>query len=726
MSVLAGWLPTSPWRRSVPVVLQSETSECGLTCLAMVAAFHGLQLDMPQLRRRFSTSVRGVGLGRMLEIARALGLDGRPLRIEPDYLSELSLPCILHWNLDHFVVLVAIRNGIATLHDPAHGVRRLPVEQLSHHLTGIVLELTPNAAFERADRRQKVALSQVLGRIQGMGKVAIQLLVLALVLEAFTLLLPFALQWVMDEVLVSGDIDLLNLIAIGFLFVVAFQALASALRGAAISAVGGSLGAQWTLQLFGHLLRLPMSFFLKRQVGDVMSRFASLASIQQTLTSSFIESVIDGLSAVLVLVLLAGYDLRLTVLVCLGVALYAGARWLAYRRLWLLKEAQLGQAAQQQTLLLESIFAMQTIKLANAQADRQARVANATVAMVNRDVALQRTGMAFAALQLWLFGSLRIVIIALAARSVLSGAFSAGMMVAFLVFADLFTTRAARLADRLVELSLLRLHAGRIADITLHAPEPHAITRYTGPKPQPSLEVQNLAFRYSDTDPWILSGLSFRVPAHQALAIVGPSGCGKTTLAKLLLGLIEPSEGRILIDGIDIQHLGLSAYRAMFGSVMQDDQLLTGSIADNISFFDAQARPEEIETAARLAAIDADIRAMPMGYETPVGDMGAALSGGQAQRLLLARALYRRPSLLLLDEATSHLDVPRERVVNAQIAALRCTRILIAHRPETIASADHVLVLDPEGAALMSPQQYLPALQAKGRTESPAAQRGGT
>lgn len=710
---LSAWLPSAPWRRSAPVLLQNEVAECGLACIAMVAAYHGCLIDLPQLRRRFSTSVRGASLGRMIEIAHALGMDTRPLRIEPEHLADLQLPCILHWNLDHFVVLVSLRAGVAEIHDPGCGLRRVTLAEVNRHLTGVVLELTPGASFERVDQRQTVPISSVLGRIQGLGQVLWQMLALALTLEAFTLLIPFALQWVLDEVLVGGDRDLLRLITIGFLAVVALQAATSALRGVAISAIGGSLNAQWTQRLFSHLLRLPMAFFEKRQVGDVMSRFASLQSIQQTLTGSFVESIIDGLSAVLILALLVSFDGGLSLIVVGGFLVYLTMRWLGYRRLWRLKEDQLAQSARQQTLLLESVFAVQTIKLANAEADRQARVGNATVAMLNRDVAVQRTISSFAAMQQWLFGSLRIVLIALAARMALDGRFSAGMLVSFLVFADLFATRTTRLIDKLVDLALLRLHIERIADITMTAPEVHDTTLYSGPAPRPMIEVERLGFRYSESEPWILRDLSFVIPAHQALAIVGPSGCGKSTLAKILIGLLPPTEGRVLIDGVDIQHFGLRNYRALFGVVMQDDRLLTGSIADNISFFDTAATPERIAEATRVAAIDQEIRAMPMGYETQVGDMGAALSGGQVQRLLLARALYRQTPLLLLDEATSHLDVPRERIVNAAIANLRCTRILIAHRPETIASADQVLVLDMQGAALMPPQQYLPALHAR-------------
>jgi ATP-binding cassette subfamily B protein RaxB len=239
---------------------------------------------------------------------------------------------------------------------------------------------------------------------------------------------------------------------------------------------------------------------------------------------------------------------------------------------------------------------------------------------------------------------------------------------------------------------MLQLQGERLADIVLTPPEEDA------PSPDPvivdaSLEVRNLSFRYSDTEPFVLQNCSFRIKPGESVAIVGPSGGGKTTLVKVMLGLLAPTDGQILVGGVDLQKLGVDAYRRLVGTVMQDDPLFAGSIADNVSFFDPSPSQEAVERCTRLAAVHDDIAAMPMGYHTLIGDMGAALSGGQRQRLLLARALYKQPRILFLDEATSALDVHRERQVNEAIRGLHLTRILIAHRPETIASAERVIVL---------------------------------
>jgi len=692
--------------RALPVIQQNELAECGLACLAMIAVHHGHDLDLASLRRRFPVSPRGATLARLIKTAGALGLDSRPLRAEVEHLAGLRLPCILHWDLNHFVVLKRIAGDRVELHDPAIGAVRMSLAEFGRHYTGIALELSPRADFAPMRERRRLSLSALAGRVDGLRRAGAQVLALALCLEGFTLLLPLAMQWVLDRVLVAADVDLLHLLGAGFLAVVVFQAALTAMRGWLIADLGSALNSQWLSNLFGHLLRLPLDFFEKRHVGGVMSRFVSVQAIQQTLTGSFVESLLDGLTVVLVLALLLFYSPPLTALVLAAFALYAGLRWLAFRRLRRLKEEQLIQVAQQQSLLIESIQGVQTIKLGNQQEERRARIANAAVEVARREAAIGRTNAAFGALSKLVFGAQRVLLIWLCAWLTLQGRFSAGMMVVFVAYADLFATRTGSLIDKLVDLRLLGLHGQRIADIALEPPEPHVHTDYAGPAPAPRIEVRGVSFRYADDEPWILRDCSFAIEDGESVAIVGPSGCGKTTLAKLILGLLRPSEGAILIGGVDIHRYGLGPYRDRFGAVMQEDVLFAGSIGENIAGFDSAADPQRVEAAARAARIHDDIAAMAMGYESLVGDLGSSLSGGQKQRVLLARALYRQPSILLLDEATSHLDVGREHEINREVAALRITRIVIAHRPDTIRSADRVVSLRDGGCEQFETSLY--------------------
>ncbi len=687
------------WSRSLPMMLQTEAAECGLACLAMVASYHGHDVDLAGLRRRFSTSLKGTTLARVMAMAGQLGFLCRPLKLDMDDLRQLKMPCLLHWDLNHFVVLKRVGKRHIAIHDPARGLRKLSWKEVSEHFTGVALELARSADFAPVRQRQAVSLRALTGRVRGLVPALAQILLLALALEVFALAAPFYLQWVLDQVMVSADHDLLSLLGLGFIGITVFSALVTAARSWAVTWLGATLNVQWASNLFGHLMQLPLDWFEKRHVGDVVSRFGSIQTIQRTLTTQFIGSLLDGLMSTATLVVMAFYSIWLTVLVVSLFVAYGLIRWALFNPLRRANEEQIVYAARQQSELLESIRGAMPIKLANKQGERLSRYANATVSTANRDIGIQRLGIAFTLTNQLLFGIGRVAMIWIAATLALKNKFSAGMLIAFIAYADQFTNRAAGLIDKWVDFSMLKLHVERVADIALTSPEKMAGSAWNGPIPEASVELRNVSFRYAEGEPWILKDCSLRIEAGESVAIVGPSGCGKSTLAKIVLGLLEPTEGEVRFGGIDIRKLGLDSYRQWTGAVMQDDQLFAGSASDNIGFFDPEATPVRVEAAARLAAIHDDIAAMPMGYQSWVGDMGSSLSGGQKQRVILARALYRRPKLLVLDEATSHLDVERERLVNMAVQRINITRIVIAHRPETVASMGKAIVLGGNKAA---------------------------
>lgn len=679
-------------RRRLPVFLQTEAAECGLASLGMVANFHGHRIDLAGLRRRFTVSLKGATLQYLMQIAGGLNLAPRPLRLELAELTQLRTPCVLHWDMNHFVVLRSVDRNGAVIHDPAFGVRRMPMAEVSKHFTGIALEVTPTAEFKAHDERRRVKLRDLTGPVVGLKRSLIQVLVLALALQAFAMVAPFYMQWVVDGAVVSADRDLLTVLGIGFLLLAIVQVAVSALRSWVVLYLGTTLNLQWLANVFSHLLRLPVSYFEKRHLGDVVSRFGAVGTIQRTLTSSFVEAFIDGLMAVATLAMMILYSGTLTAVAVTAVILYGMLRWLFYDPLRRATEEHIVHAAKQQSHFLETIRGVQSIKLFGRQEERRSRWLNLVVDAVNRDLATQKLSLGFRSANSFVFGAERVAVVWIGALLVLDNAFSVGMLFAFVAYKDQFSARVAGLVDKMIELRMLTLQAERLADIVLSPPEA------SGPAHAPdeieaSLEVRDLSFRYSDTEPFVVRNCSFRIEPGESVAIVGPSGGGKTTLLKLMLGLLAPTDGKVLAGGIDIEKLGIDHYRKLVGTVMQDDQLFAGSIADNISFFDPAPKQEAIERCARLAAVHDDIAAMPMAYNTLIGDMGAALSGGQRQRILLARALYKQPRILFLDEATSALDIQKERAVSEAIKSLNLTRILIAHRPETIASAGRVIVL---------------------------------
>ena len=680
----------------LPMYLQTEAAECGLACLAMIASYHGFPSEFTEMRRRLAVSLKGVTLRDLVSMADRLGFAVRPVRLELDELRMLKTPCILHWDLNHFVVLKRATHDSVVIHDPSAGVRRLQLALVSRHFTGVALELTPVGGYEPIKTAPRVGFRSLLGRMVGLKTSLARLLLLALAIQVFAVVSPFFMQWVVDHALVTADRDLLLTLALGFTLLLLVRTAVTAMRGWMVIALGASLKIQGRSNLFSHLLNLPAAYFEARHLGDVMSRFTSQETILQAITTDVVEAILDGFFASLTLVIMFVFAPGLTALVLGGALLYGLLRWAFYTPLRQASMEGIVWSARRDSHFLETLRGIKTIKLFNGQHGRLAHWLNLLVESVNRQLVTQNLRLVFKIINSLLIGGLAILVIGLGAQRVLENQMSIGMLLAFIAYKDQFLERVSNLVDKGVDLIMLRLHAERLADIALTCPEPHEqILESSEARPPVAIEVRNLRFRYGESEPWVLDGVCFRVEPGETVAIVGASGCGKTTLLKILASLLQPTQGEILVNGEPLAHLGIARWRSMIGVVMQDDQLFAGSIADNISFFADHPDPRRIEQCARHAAMHEDILAMPMGYNTLIGDMGTVLSGGQKQRVLIARGLYRQPSLLLLDEATSNLDVANEKAVSAAIRATRVTRIIVAHRPETIRSAERVISLNP-------------------------------
>jgi len=682
-------------RRRLPVQLQAEAAECGLACLAMIACWHGHETDIAGLRRRFATSAKGTTLRQLIAIAGRLHFTCRPLRLELDELVALRLPCILHWNLNHFVVLTRATEREIRIADPARGERCLSLAEAGRHFTGVALELQPAASFVPRRRQPTLSLAALVAGQRGLRSSLAQVLVLALALETVVLASPFFMQWVVDGAIVSGDRDLLLLLALGFGLLLLIQTAIAGARSLVILHASTHLSLQWNASLFAHLLRLPVAWFERRHVGDIVSRFGSLATLQRTLTTGFIEAFIDGLMAAATLALMLFYSATLSLIAVAAALLYALIRWGAYRPLRSATEEQVVFAARAESMFIESVRAVASIKLFNHEDARQARWMNATVDATNRSTAAERLTIAVRASQSLLAGGEHLLIVCLGASAVIDGFFSVGMLLAFVAYRAVFSSRVGALVDKWIQFRMLDLHRSRLADIALEPREEAAegLPSRTA-SGDSTIEAVGVSFRYGDDEPWVLKDVHLRIPAGDCVAITGASGCGKTTLLKILMGLLPPTAGEVRIAGVSVARIGVHEYRRRIAAVLQDDQLMAGSIEANIAFFEPGPDRSRAEACARLAAIHDEIAAMPMGYETLVGDMGSSLSGGQKQRVLLARALYKQPAVLFLDEATSHLDVRRESLINESVRRLPLTRVVVAHRPQTIASADRVVVLE--------------------------------
>ena len=682
-------------RSRLPIFQQSEAAECGLASLAMVAGYHGYKTDLSSLRRRFPVSLKGATLQNIISIADQIGLSSRPLRINMAGLKTLEVPAILHWNMNHFVVLAKAGRNHAVIHDPARGKVKLSYEEVSNHFTGIALELRPSPAFEEKEDIKPVRLTDFWSRISGLKRSMVQAFILSVFLQVFALTSPLYQQMVVDDAITKQDSDFLVVLAIGFAIMGVMNIAITYLRSMVMLHFSNALTFQMEINLFRHLLRLPVEFFEKRHIGDITSRFGSLGPIAGLFTGGLISVVLDGIMAIGTLALAFLYSAKLTLIVLAFLAFGFIVQWITFPITKKKNEEIMHLGAKEQTNFLETIRAARAVKIFGQESAREAQWQNMAAETLNANIWLAKFNLNIGTFTGLVGVGQSILTLYVGANLVIEGTMTIGMLFAYQAYAGQFSSRISALIGQLMSFRMLRLHLTRLADIVHTEAEikpdaessnvVHLDRRVNG-----SITLRNLHYRYGEQEPFVLKGVNMDIKPGEMIAITGASGGGKTTMLKVLLGLLAPQEGDILIDGQPLSLLGPQAYRSNLGVVMQDDQLLSGTIADNISFFDPNMDMEQVETCARLAHLDDDIKKNPMGYNSLVGDMGTTLSGGQKQRLLLARALYRKPRILFLDEGTANLDPTTEAYVGKVIRNLPITRIIIAHRPALTDMSDRV------------------------------------
>ena len=676
----------------LPVIQQTEAAECGLVCLAMISSYHGRRIDLNTLRRRHPVSLKGATLRALIQVASQMHFVCRPLRFELGHLKRLHMPTIVHWDMNHFVVLKSVTSRGILVHDPALGERFYPIAEASKHLTGVAVELSPSEGFRPKDERARLPFSTFWTQLNGSRHALIQILILSAVLEIFVIASPFYLQLTIDEVIARGDADLLIVLALGFGLLGAIKVGSTAIRSLVILVVQNVLHFQIGARLFHHLVRLPIAYFEKRHIGDILSRFTSIEPIRSALAEGMIAATIDGLMALATLAMIVVYSTQLALVVVAAFMIYTVVRLGLYRLLRERSLAAIEAKAHENSTFIETLRAVQSLKIFNRESDRESQWLNRYGDVVSANVRLGRAKIAFATINDALFALENVVTIYLAARLALSNSLTIGMIFAFMSYKQHFTEKAVQLVEKALDFRILELHLERLADIALSPLERgHDQVLAYMRQIRGQIELRNVFFRYAETEPLVLEDISFIIEPGEFVTIMGPSGAGKTTLVKIMLGLLEPTRGEVLIDGVPLSTIGPRAYREHVGAVMQEDQLLSGSVADNICFFDPSFDQERMIQCTQLAGIHEEIMAMPMSYNSLIGDMGSSLSGGQKQRVLLARALYRRPRILFLDEGTAHLDVENEININHALKRLQMTRICVAHRPEISSGASRML-----------------------------------
>ncbi len=681
----------------VPVLLQQTPTECGPACLAMVMNAFGHRLTVEDCVEAAGTGRDGASARTLIRAATALGGQARALSVADHRLPGVAVPAIVHWRFNHFVVVERVRRHGVVIVDPGRGRRHVNHEEFSDGFTGVVVEvrqaehISPGSDPPPSGVRMMMSM---LSRVPAVRSLSAQLLLAALVLQLLAVAPAVVSLVVFNQILPFGLTEVISsaLIAVGILVIVRF--VVSLSRSSMLLTLQNRADRTLTDRALETILGLRYNFFEGRGHGDTVMRLMSTATIRQALGLQALGAILDllvsvGYVAVLAvvawwaLIVAGGLGVAQIVLV-LGIS-----RWLQPRI-----DEELHDQASTQNAMVEVVAAMSTIKANASEPVVLARLRDAHERQLVSGLRRGRVG----AIGEALVGSLQVaaplVIVLWGTERVVNGNSSVGALVAASLLGALLMSSLASSVASVQQLLLVSRIADRLADLfrqPLEQPDPNLPRwgRLSG-----SLDVRGLQIRYGAHAAPVVDGVSFRIEPGQMLAIVGPSGAGKSTLLKALIGLLEPSAGSICYDGQEMRGRDLGSLRRQLGVVLQEVAIFAGTVRDNIAFDDPDVSQAEVERAAAQACLLGDVLAMPMGFDTQVGEGGVSLSGGQRQRLAIARALLRRPSIMFLDEATSHLDIRTEAAVAQALESLDCTRIVIAHRMSTVRAANQILVLD--------------------------------
>lgn len=687
-----------PWRGRFPFVEQIDQMDCGAACLAMVCRAFGRRVSLARIRQLCHTAADGTSLRGLCAAAGELGLAARALKVSPGRLEEVPLPAICHYEGNHWVVLYRVEAGHVRLADPGLGLRRLPRADFLARWTGYTALFDYTEALERVPEEEPM-LAWLVPFLRGHGRTLLLAAGLAGLASLLGLLFPVFTQLVVDQVLVDRDLGLLNLLLL-------------AMGGALVMLVAAGLLQQYLLSfaavrvdsavldfLSRRLLALPLSYFQTRRTGDIQRRLDGARQLRQFFVTHGVGGLLAAIQLVGAIALMLVFSPPLALAFLATAPLYAALLWFSRRVLRPLfadlEEAH-GRYASQQ---IDAIRGIEAVKAAGAElAFRDAMLAQflsvsrqqlrSNFVLMSYDGALQAIALAA-----------NVLFLAVGAHQVLGGSLSVGAFVAFSALLALTTAAVQRLLGAWDDLQFATVLLHRLNDVLTQEPEQGSDRSRLVPVRTlgGEVEVRGLHFRYGGPEsPLILQDISLRLAPGRTCALVGRSGSGKSTLALLLAGLIEPTAGSLLFDGLDSRTLNYRDLRRQIGFVLQQNHLFDTTIARNIAFGDAEPEAERVQRAAQLANAHDFIMRLPLGYETRVGESGLALSGGQRQRLAIARALYHDPAILIFDEATSALDTESERIIQGNLAQLTRgrTALIIAHRLSTVRDADQIIVLE--------------------------------
>lgn len=684
-------------RKRVPVVLQMSQTECGAACLAMILGYYGHPTRVSECKEVCDVGRDGLNARKIAEAARRYGLRVKAYSAELSQFGHLQLPAIVHWNFNHFVVVERWTPRYVDIVDPAGGRCRLTAHEFGEGFTGVALSFEPSIHFKRHSNVSTSPWRDYLRYMlltPGVRLVLLQVLVASLFLQLIGLAPPIFTKVIVDNILPYRIDSVMNVVGIGMIILILSLAVMSYLRAALLIYLQARLDTRLMLGFFEHMLTLPFAYFQRRSSGDLLMRLGSNVILRELLTNQTISTVLDvGMVVTYLAILLVIAPAYGAIVVAIG-TLQIIILLVTVRKVHGLMQRGLEAQAKSQSYQVEALAGIAALKASGGESRALEHWTDLFYKHLNISLQRDQLNAAISTAMSSLRTLSPLLLLWVGAIYVLNGEMSLGTMLALNTLALSFLTPLSSLVSTGQQLQLVGAHLERIADVIEAEPEQVLGAVQSAPKLTGRIEVKNVSFQYDSNAPMTLSNISFSIEPGQKIALVGRTGSGKSTLAMLLLGLYKPTRGEVLYDGLPLESLDYRSLRSQFGVVLQEPSLFSGSIRENIAFNNPALSLEQVVEAAHLAAIHEEILQMPMGYETLISEGGSAVSGGQRQRLALARALAHRPAALLLDEATSHLDASTERTVDRNLNSLECTRIVIAHRLSTVQNADLIIVLD--------------------------------
>ena len=687
-------------RAKVPTVLQMEAVECGAASLAMILAYYGKYVPLEEMRIACGVSRDGSKASNVMKAARKYGLEAKGYRKEPESLKNMQLPLIIHWNFNHFVVLEGFDQGYAYLNDPGGGPRSVPEEEFNQSFTGVVMAFEVGPDFERNGGRPTIATA-LKKRLKGSEMALAYVILVGLALVIPGLVIPVFSKIFVDDILLGGKGNWLGPLLLGMALTAVLRGVLTRLQQYYLLRLETKIALSTSAQFFWHVLCLPVEFFTQRYAGDICLRVQSNDRVAQLLSGQLATNALNFVMIIFYFALMVQYSLILALTgVVAAVANIFYLKYVSRRRVDLNCKLLLDQGKLNGTSM-SGLQIIETLKATGSESDFFAKWSGFQAKTLNAEQEMGVSTQFLSAVPAFLSTLTNTVVLVLGGFLIFRGDLTIGMLVAFQSLMTSFLEPVNGLVSLGSQLQEMEGDMSRLDDVLQYPVDGQTKedlsagdTKVPCQKLDGYIELRDMTFGYSRLEPPLIENFSLKLAPGARVALVGGSGSGKSTVAKLVSGIYRPWSGEILFDGKPVKSIPRAAINNSLALVDQDIFLFQGTIRDNLTLWDKTVSEFDIIRAAKDACIHDDITSKAGGYDYPLDEGGSNFSGGQRQRLEIARAMTGNPSILILDEATSALDPLTEKLVDEGIRRRGCTCLIVAHRLSTIRDCDEIVILE--------------------------------